>query len=177
MDESSLELIIMLFVKLFTGAITAAIAKNKHRSAVGWFFGGFFLDIIGIIIVAVLKDPEEERSRQEKQENENRRLREQLHQERMKQEVFRQNTTARLDAHDSALGLETRTLGGAPETQYIEGSDINESVGLKVESVSKLSGSTEDLNRSKVKQIKPDSRNSESDDLADELLARMERKS
>ena len=30
------------------------IAHNKERSALGWFFGGFFLGGIGIIIVSCL---------------------------------------------------------------------------------------------------------------------------
>ena len=31
------------------------IAGNKNRSVVGWFFGGLFLGLIGLIIVACLK--------------------------------------------------------------------------------------------------------------------------
>ena len=31
------------------------IASKKGRSVVGWFFGGFFLGLIGLIIVACLK--------------------------------------------------------------------------------------------------------------------------
>lgn len=31
------------------------IASHKNRSVVGWLFGGFFLGLIGLIIVACLK--------------------------------------------------------------------------------------------------------------------------
>lgn len=30
------------------------IARYKNRSAIGWFFGGLFLGLIGLIIVACL---------------------------------------------------------------------------------------------------------------------------
>lgn len=32
------------------------IAGNKGRSVAGWFFGGLFLSVIGLIIVSCLKE-------------------------------------------------------------------------------------------------------------------------
>ena len=32
------------------------IGGNKGRSVVGWFFGGLFLSVIGLIIVSCLKE-------------------------------------------------------------------------------------------------------------------------
>ena len=48
-----------IFVIIFCvicGFITGGVAASKGRSSVGWFFVGFFLDILGIIIVACLSD-------------------------------------------------------------------------------------------------------------------------
>ena len=104
-----------LLLLAICGAITALIARNKGRNPVGWFFAGFFLHVIGIIIVAVLSDLNAERSYRERVEAENRRLREQVRQERVKAETFRQYSMSRLDAHDGALGMNTRSLSaGAP---------------------------------------------------------------
>ena len=38
------------------GFIAGGIASNKGRSSVGWFFVGFLLDILGIIIAACVSD-------------------------------------------------------------------------------------------------------------------------
>ncbi|MCP4180114.1 MAG: hypothetical protein GY756_20310 [bacterium] len=92
-----------LILSLICGIIASVVAYNKHRSAIGWFFGGFFLGIIGIVIVSVLKDPIEEQRLKDEADQENRRLREQLNQEKVKNEVFREHTYKRLDAHDSHL--------------------------------------------------------------------------
>ena len=108
-------ILIQLTAGLVCGVIAAVIASNKGRSPVGWFFGGFFLGIVGIIVVAVLSNPKAERSYRARIENENRRLREQMRQERVKGETFRQYSMNRLDAHDGALGMDTRSLAaGAP---------------------------------------------------------------
>lgn len=104
-------LAVNLIICLICGGIAAAIASGKGRSVVGWFFGGFFLGLIGIIIVACLANLNEQRNYRRQVEQSNHRLREQLRQERMKGEAFRQHSMSRLDAHDQALGVDTRTLG------------------------------------------------------------------
>jgi len=101
-----------LIINGITGAIASAIAASKGRSAIGWFFGGFFLGLIGIIIVAVLPNLKEQERLRAHAASERRRLREQLKQEKMKTEAFRRHATGRLDTHDSALGLDTRQQVG-----------------------------------------------------------------
>jgi len=90
------------------GIICALIAHSKGRSAVGWFFVGFFLGIIGLVIALLASNLEDARAKEMAMENEQRRLREQLRQERLKNEQFRKHTQLRLDSHDGALGLDTR---------------------------------------------------------------------
>ena len=49
-------IILGIIVTLISVVACPVIAKEKNRSAVGWFFGGLFLGVIGIIIVACLPD-------------------------------------------------------------------------------------------------------------------------
>jgi len=113
------ELLIHLIVAIIGGVVGVIIAVSKGRNPVGWFFLCFFFPLIGIIIVAVLPNLKRERERQEQVAVENRRLREQLRQERIKHEAFRAFTSARLDTHDQALGMDTRQAlpGGVPVRQ------------------------------------------------------------
>ena len=103
-------LIIQLVLMVVFGCIASAIANSKGRSTVGWFFGGFFLGLIGIIIVAVLPNLKEQKFKEEAVERENRRLREQLMQEQIKTEAFRRHAAARMDVHDTHLGIDTRSV-------------------------------------------------------------------
>lgn len=118
----SFGLILQLAIGAIMGTIASVIAVKKNRSGVGWFFGGFFLGIIGIVIVALLKDPDEESKYKAYVENENRRLKEQLYQEKLKNETFRQHAMERLDKHDEQLGIDTKQtqLPGNTVTGYIE---------------------------------------------------------
>jgi len=110
-------LIGVLLIGGFFGGICAAIASSKGRSVIGWFFGGFFLGfiifpffgIIMIILVACLPNLKEKQRREEAIDRENRRLREQLMQEQIKNEAFRRHAAARLDNHDVQLGVDTRS--------------------------------------------------------------------
>lgn len=97
-----------IVVGIICGVISACIASSKGRSAVGWFFGGFFLGIIGLIILACLSNLNDEKARRQSVDMEQRRLREQLRQEQLKVESLRRYSAARLDAHDQALGIDTR---------------------------------------------------------------------
>ncbi len=97
-------------VLLICGVLAAVIASSKGRNPVGWFFGGFFLHIIGIVIVAVLPDLKAQRAEREYLERENRRLRERIRQEQVKNEAFRRHATKRLDVHDGHLRIDTRQV-------------------------------------------------------------------
>lgn len=101
-----------LIVALIFGIACALIAHNKGRSAVGWFFIGFLLSLIGFILVLVVSDKAREQQREQNLQREQKRLREQLKQERMKNRAFQQHTQARLDTHDAALNLSTRQVAG-----------------------------------------------------------------
>ncbi|AQT68580.1 cardiolipin synthase [Anaerohalosphaera lusitana] len=94
---------------LILGVLTALLAKQKGRSVVGWFLIGFFLGLLGLILILVVSDKKSQEQREEQLKIEHRRLQEQLRQERMKNEQFRKYTQGRLDTHDDALGLDTKT--------------------------------------------------------------------
>jgi len=119
-------LIIVILVRVFFGAIAALIASKKGRNTVAWFFGGFLIDVIGIIIVACLPNLKQQHAHQLRTERERRRLREQLRQERLKSEAFRKYSAARLDTHDQALGIDSRSPqaalpGAEPASPYLTG--------------------------------------------------------
>lgn len=107
-----------LFVNVIFAVISGVVAHNKGRNVVGWTLLGL-LGWVPLVVVACLPNLNEQKARESYQAEENRRLREQLRQERIKSETFRQHAAARLDAHDQHLGLDTRSAGpmlGAPQT-------------------------------------------------------------
>jgi len=104
-----------LVVVLILGVICAAIAHHKGRSAVGWFFIGFFFGIFGLIMVLVVSDLKQAKDKEAHVEMEQRRLREQLRQERIKTEQLRKFAQARLDIHDRMLDVDTRHIGNLLE--------------------------------------------------------------
>ena len=110
MDGLAIQLIIMVIF----GIITAAVASSKGRTPVGWFFCGFFISWIGLIIICCMSNIKEQQAYRDRQSRENRRLRESLRQERLKGESFRQHTATRLDAHDNQLGVDTRSVAALP---------------------------------------------------------------
>ncbi len=102
----------MLFIiPIIFGIICAAVAPSKGRSAIGWFFIGFFFGLFGVIVLLVVDDLKKARAKEEHMEMEQRRLREQLRQEQLKTEQLRKHTQARLDIHDQELNIDTRHLG------------------------------------------------------------------
>lgn len=107
-------LYIWIFWNAIPGTIASLIAYYKGRNMFGWFFGGFFLNVLGIILVAVLPNLKEQQAQREHMENENRRLKERLKQEQVKSESFRKHALSRLDAHDAHLGLDTKQVTALP---------------------------------------------------------------
>jgi hypothetical protein len=96
------------------GVITAAIASHKGRSPVGWFFVGFLVALIGVIIACCMSNLKQEQAQQQYMQMEQRRLREQLRQEQLRLESLRQYANARIDAHDQLLGVNTRPAAALP---------------------------------------------------------------
>jgi len=111
--------IVQLIIGLICGGIAAAVASQKGRSPVAWFFGGFFLGLIGLVIVACLPNLKEQEAHRRRLESESRRLREQLRQERLKSEAYRQYSSGRLDAHDAALDMDTRSARALPGVEPV----------------------------------------------------------
>ncbi len=102
-----------ILILCIPGLLCALLAYQKGRNPIGWFFIGFFTHIIGLIIILVVSNKREEAEKFKQLENENRRLHEQLRQERLKNEQFRKHTQARLDYHDETLGIDTRSVNTA----------------------------------------------------------------
>lgn len=89
------------------GAICAILAANKGRSAIGWFFIGFFFPLIGLIVILVISNLKEEEAKVRRLDQENRRLREQVRKERMVANRRHGDVQRRLAAHDRVLALDT----------------------------------------------------------------------
>jgi hypothetical protein len=107
-------------IALILGIICAVIANGKGRSAIGWFFIGFFFGLFGLIVLLVVGNLNEAKQKEIEMENRQRRLREQLRQERIKNDQFRNHAQLRLDKHDDALGIETRNIQPLFDTKDIE---------------------------------------------------------
>ncbi|MBI9017021.1 MAG: hypothetical protein JEZ07_07165 [Phycisphaerae bacterium] len=102
------------------GLICAIIARSKGRSVIGWFLIGFFLGLIGLIIMLVVSNKKDEKQKHEQLQNEQRRLHEQLRQERLKNEQFRKHAQSRLDAHDNVLELDTRQTSTGMDNEVLQ---------------------------------------------------------
>jgi len=100
-----------LVIFAIIGIICAAIAHYKGRSIIGWFFIGFFFPVVGLIVILVVSNLKEAKAKEVHMEMEQRRLSEQLRQERIKSEQLRKYTQARLDVHDQELKIDTRHIG------------------------------------------------------------------
>ncbi len=127
---------IQLIFGTICGVIAAAIASHKGRNVAGWFFGGFFLGIIGVIIVACLSNRKVERQYRRQAELERHRLREQLRQQRLRDDAFQRYSAARLDVHDAALGVDTRSqpkLTDGAGDQYLPEDDAAAVMGSQSE--------------------------------------------
>jgi hypothetical protein len=113
-DEEG-NVVIGLVLGLICAVICAVVASSKGRSAVGWFFIGLFLGLIGLVLIIVVSNRLQEQETLRQSQEEQRRLREQLLQEKLKSEAFRQHASLRFDAHDKALGMDTRVTPALAE--------------------------------------------------------------
>jgi hypothetical protein len=116
-------ILVQLLVAAAMGVACSLIANSRGRSAVGWFFVGFFAGCIGLILVLVLPDLKVEQERQRRLADENRRLRERLRKDRIVADQRHAEISRRVGAHDVALGVDTSVLapaalpGSAPDAQ------------------------------------------------------------
>ncbi|MEM6671200.1 MAG: DUF4339 domain-containing protein [Planctomycetota bacterium] len=101
------ELFIQLVILGVFGAVVAVLAQSRGRSAVGWFFVGFFFPCIGLILVLVLPDLKRDQAMRERLRTENRRLRERVRMDRQVADQRHAATVKRLGAHDAVLGVDT----------------------------------------------------------------------
>jgi hypothetical protein len=110
-----------LLLLLVWGLICAAIANSRGRSAVGWFFIGFFFCFAPVLLL-VLPDLKVQEEQQKKLHRENRRLREQLKKDRSVADARHASAAERLTAHDRALGLDTAPppLDGPEQDQPLQ---------------------------------------------------------
>ena len=103
------ELIAQLLIALVFGGICAVIANARGRSGVAWFFIGCIFSCLALILLLCLPDLKQQQDREERQRQENRRLREQIAKERQVSDLRHNEVHKRLGAHDQALGLDTST--------------------------------------------------------------------
>jgi hypothetical protein len=96
-----------LVFALVLAVICAAVANSRGRSALGWFFIGFFFGIFALIVLFVIPDLKELEAREERLRDENRRLREQVKSHRMVADQRHERQERRLTVHDRALGVDT----------------------------------------------------------------------
>jgi hypothetical protein len=98
-----------IVIMLICAVGSCLIARSKGRNQIGWFFGGFFLGLIGLVIILCMSNLNEEKAKHDHLLNEQRRLREQLRQERMRNQSFQDYTNNRLDVHDERQNIDTRS--------------------------------------------------------------------
>ena len=99
--------LVQFVICLAFGVVSAVIANGRGRSAAAWFFIGFFLSCIGLILLLCLPDLKQQQERDDRQRQENRRLRERIAKDRMVADARHNQVAQRLGAHDQALGLDT----------------------------------------------------------------------
>jgi hypothetical protein len=99
-------------INLIIALIAAFVASSKGRNAIGWFllcfFTGFFppfSNIIFLIVLLILSDVGESRSRHALEASWRRRHHESFERERKAAGRFREHVIKRLDRQDEALGL------------------------------------------------------------------------
>jgi hypothetical protein len=102
-----MELVIQLLVMVAFGGVCAALAHQRGRNPIGWFFVGFFANCIGLIVLLVIPDERKAQAQLETLRDQNRMLRERIEKDRMVSDQRHLDAEGRLKAHDRALGLDT----------------------------------------------------------------------
>ena len=97
----------LLVFALVFATLCSLVANSRGRSAVGWFFIGFFFGLFAFIVLLVLPDLRELEARDRSLREENRMLRERVRSHRMVADQRHAEQARRLDVHDRALGVDT----------------------------------------------------------------------
>jgi len=109
-----------LVFAILMGVVCSLVANSRGRSALGWFFIGFFFGIFALIVLFVIPDLKELEAREQRLRNENRLLREQVKSHRVVADLRHDRQERRLTVHDRALGVDT---SGAPQLPDGDGAD------------------------------------------------------
>jgi len=107
------EFAIQMLIALVFGAICAAIANGRGRSAVGWFFMGTFFSCFALVILLVIPDLKVEAEKTDSLRRENKRLKERVAKDRQIADQRHENIDKRLGVHDKGLGIDTSSPGSA----------------------------------------------------------------
>lgn len=108
MEDVTYLILNLVFMIVFGGAC-AAVASSRGRNPLGWFFIGLIGGCFALAVLFVIPDVKKETAARERERQRRRRLEEELMQERSKNQAFRGHAGERLDRHDEALGLDTRS--------------------------------------------------------------------
>ena len=97
-------------LSLTMAIITGVVAAAKGRSFWIWGLIGGLTSCIGLIVLICLSDVPDTSDEVEETNREQRRLKERLKQEQLKNREFQSSVLGRIDTHDQALGLDTRNV-------------------------------------------------------------------
>jgi hypothetical protein len=106
-----------IFISVVMGCVAAKIAHERGRNPYWWFIVGTLCcwGIPAIISLVILPNLREIAAKEIKNNEDKRRLLEQLQQTQLKLQVFQRITNERIDHHDGVLGLDTKA-GVAPQS-------------------------------------------------------------
>jgi hypothetical protein len=106
------EISIHLSFGLLFATVCALLATGRGRSGLAWFALGLVFQCFALVLLLVLPDLNEQRSRYEELDQNTRRLREQLAKERQVADRRHQQVQHRLGQHDQALGIDSLAPAG-----------------------------------------------------------------
>lgn len=99
-----------IIIHVIMGGVVAKIAHNRGRNPFGWFILGTICcyGIPAIILLYSSQNLRELEAKEIRNNEDKRRLMEQLQQTQLKLQVFQRITNERIDNHDEVLGLDTK---------------------------------------------------------------------
>lgn len=108
---------LLILIHVIMGGVVAKIAHNRGRNPFGWFILGTMCcwGIPAIVMLYSQPNLREIEAKEIKNNEDKRRLLEQLQQTELKLQVFQRITNERIDHHDGIHGLDTKA-GVAPQS-------------------------------------------------------------